>query len=695
MVFAASLIAVLWSPRPPLPYRRGQVAQADIRARVSFSVVDDERTRAAKDAASAAAPSVYKLDLSPFARTTDNLKAALAEVAAPAKYEDIAPANAQALGIKREFYDALKAAGTDWTPQTLPLTVAEAVDAIVKDGCIAASDAKLEEQRTKADGVTILQGDQRRFQPLSALIKQQDLKTAFKRELAKRIQNPQVAGALADYFEPSLKPFLFYDEAASAAAKKAAAESTAEVPQYFDRGDVIVRRDSLIDTPQIKMLEREQVVYASTMPPRDRWSRLLGMVITVFFLVWLFGAYVSRYEPRVLTRRIRILVLMALAVALVAITRLFVWSPPFRHLIPMALFAMTVAVAYNPLFAVGYTLFLAVLVGITAGGDFALSMSLFLGSIMGVLVIGRVHTRTTPLLAGVSAGIGTFVATWGTGLLFHAEHDYKLTLSDSTYGLLNGLACGALITVILPFVERTFRVMTELSLLELVDLNKPILRRMALEAPGTYNHSLMVGNIADSAAEVIGANRLLARAAGYYHDIGKLTKPDYFVENRGTAASRHYNLSPTMSTLIIVSHVKDGVEIAKEHRLPTPILDVIAEHHGTTLVEYFYREAIEQAEDADQVSDQSFHYPGPRPHTREAAIVMLADSIESASRTVTEPTPAKLEHLVCDICRTKLDDGQFDECGLTMSDLRLVEISLTKSLAGIFHSRIKYPGREL
>jgi len=247
----------------------------------------------------------------------------------------------------------------------------------------------------------------------------------------------------------------------------------------------------------------------------------------------------------------------------------------------------------------------------------------------------------------------------------------------------------------LPFVERAFNVVTELSLLELVDLNKPILRRLALEAPGSYNHSMVVGNMSDAAAEVIGASRLLARAGGYYHDIGKLSKPDYFVENRGTAVSRHYNLSPTMSALIIISHVKDAVEIAREYRLPPPVIDIIKEHHGTTLVEYFYREAIEQVGDESRVSDQTFRYPGPKPHSKEAAIVMLADSVESASRTVNDPTPHKLESLVVDISRRKLADAQFDECNLTLYELRQIELSLIKSLAGIFHSRIKYPGREL
>jgi hypothetical protein len=694
MVFAASLIILLGSGNPPLPYRRGQVAPSDIRARVSFYVVDEEGTRAARKAAADAVENAYRLDRAPFDRAIEDVKAALSAVAAAQNFEDIPAATAQSLRITRSFFDALKSSSAEWTEASVNAGVSDAFDALARQGCLQESDFKLEQGRAKADGIMIILPGEKRITPVSSLIRPDDMTAAFRRELSRKIQPAGLVAALAAYVEPSLKPFLFYDDKETEARRKTASEAILEVKQFYDRGDVIVRRDSLIDRLQIALLAKEQEVYGANMPPRDRLARIVGMAITVSFLVWLFGSYVSQYEPRVLERRTRIIILMALAVALVALTRFFVRSSLSWHLIPMALFAMAVAVAYNPLFAVGYTLFLAVLVGVTSGGDFALSISLFLGAIMGVLVIGRVRTRTTPLVAGLSAGMGTFVATWGTGLLFHADYDYTLTLSDSAFGLANGVMCGAVITVLLPFIERTFNVVTELSLLELTDLNKPVLRRLALEAPGSYNHSLMVGTLAEAAAEAIGANPLLAKAGGYYHDVGKLAKPDYFVENRGTATSRHYNLSPTMSALIIISHVKDGAEIARESEVPPPVADIIKEHHGTTLVEYFYREAIEQAGDAKEVSDQAFRYPGPKPHSKEAAIVLLADSVESAARTVAEPTPGKLESLVRDIARAKLEDGQFEECCLTMAELKQIEISLIKSLAGVFHSRIRYPGRE-
>jgi len=695
MIFAAALIVILGWGNPPLPYRRGQVVTSDIKARVSFSVINEKSTKDAKEAAADTTPNVYRVERSQIDKSIASLRDALALIGSSQKYEDLDQTKAQALGVTPEFYTAIKGAPEGWTGDRILQAVAHAFDALIRDGSLSPGDLKIEDDRNAA-GITILDGSEKHFRQLSDLVKQDELPSALRVKLRQEIESPLLAATLAERLKP-IGIFLTHDQKESDVAKKAAYDNWPPVENSFLPGETMVPRDTVLDKGEIAVLEKEHQVYLNSISGRDRLLRLTGLAITILFLVWLFGAYTSRYQPRILARRARMGVLMALAVALVVVTRFFIRSPALSwYMIPLSLFGMAVAVAYDPLFAIGYSLFLAILVGIATSSNFALSISLFLGTVVGVLVIGRARSRTMPFLAGLAAGCGTFVAAWGTGLLLHA--DYALTLRDSFYGLLNGVAAGVLITVILPYVERAFNVITELSLLELVDLNKPILRRLALEAPGTYNHSLFVGNLADAAAEVIGANQLMARAGGYYHDIGKLAKSGYFVENIGTNASRHYNLSPTMSALVIISHVKDAVELARQYKLPPPVVDIIKEHHGTTLVEYFYREAMEQAAQSGEqrkVNDESFRYPGPKPHSKEAAIVMLCDCVESASRTITDPTPGKLENLVHDIARNKLADGQFDECNLTMAELRLIEVSLIKSLAGIFHSRIKYPGREL
>jgi hypothetical protein len=246
----------------------------------------------------------------------------------------------------------------------------------------------------------------------------------------------------------------------------------------------------------------------------------------------------------------------------------------------------------------------------------------------------------------------------------------------------------------LPFIETTFGIVTGISLLELGDVTHPLLQELVRRAPGTHNHSITVGTIAEAAAERIGADSLLVRVGAYFHDIGKMLKPNYFIENQAGAANRHANLAPAMSTLIIIGHVKDGVDLGRQHHLPEPIIDLIEQHHGTTLVEFFYHEATRRNgsnPDAAAVLESAFRYPGPKPQTREAAILMVADAVESASRTLSEPTPARVEGLVRELIEKRLHDGQFDECGLTLREIGEIRESLIKSIIGIYHVRVRYP----
>jgi putative nucleotidyltransferase with HDIG domain len=251
---------------------------------------------------------------------------------------------------------------------------------------------------------------------------------------------------------------------------------------------------------------------------------------------------------------------------------------------------------------------------------------------------------------------------------------------------------------VLPFIERVFHITTGMTLLEYQD--HPLLRRMALEAPGTYNHSLQVASISEEAANAIGADSLLCRVASYYHDIGKLRKPEYFIENQVQGENRHLNLNPNMSLLVIIGHVKDGVEMAKEYRLPRAFVPIIQQHHGTTLVEYFYREACQRQQEKlaagepsgqARVEDSDYRYPGPRPRSREAVIVMMADTCESAIRAMSEPTPGRIEGRVHDLFERRLLDGQFGEAPMTLREIEAVRRSISKSLIGIYHGRIAYP----
>ncbi|MFH1574185.1 MAG: HDIG domain-containing metalloprotein, partial [Acidobacteriota bacterium] len=256
-----------------------------------------------------------------------------------------------------------------------------------------------------------------------------------------------------------------------------------------------------------------------------------------------------------------------------------------------------------------------------------------------------------------------------------------------------GLLASFLCPVLLPALETLFRVTTDIRLLELSNLNSPILRRLAVEAPGTYHHSLVLGTLAEAATESIGANPLLVRVAAYYHDIGKMLKPEYFLENQAFGANKHEALAPSMSCLILISHIKDGIELARGAGLTQAICDMIPQHHGTRVMTYFYQKAKESSDARNgPVDERDFRYPGPKPQTKEAAILMMADAVEAASRTLTQPSAAQIQGMVDRLVDDVVADNQLDECDITLREIRLVKESFFKILSGTYHRRIDYPG---
>lgn len=301
-----------------------------------------------------------------------------------------------------------------------------------------------------------------------------------------------------------------------------------------------------------------------------------------------------------------------------------------------------------------------------------------------ILAADKASKRTTIIQAGLISGLIQLIS------LILIEHFWINQPQRYVIIMLTNLVSGIIVLGVLPIFEYLLRTVTNISLLELADSHQPLLQRMVLEAPGTYHHSLLVGNLSDAACTTIGANGLLARVGAYYHDIGKLQKPEYFIENQQIKKNLHDELSPTMSKLIIMNHIKEGLELAKKYSLSPAIWDFIKQHHGNSLVYYFYRRALEGKEEDHEVSEEGFRYPGPKPNTKETAVVLLADSVEAATRTLKEPTPAKIEETVHKIINNKFIDGQLDECELTLKDIEKISSVFTKILSGIYHSRINY-----
>jgi putative nucleotidyltransferase with HDIG domain len=273
--------------------------------------------------------------------------------------------------------------------------------------------------------------------------------------------------------------------------------------------------------------------------------------------------------------------------------------------------------------------------------------------------------------------------------------EVPFTVNDLLIGeaiaLAGGMLTGILALGLTPIMESLFNYSSNIRLLELLNLDQPVLKELMLIAPGTYHHAMVVGQMVEAAAETIGANPMLAKAAAYYHDIGKIKKPAYFVENQMSGENKHEKLAPSMSSLILISHVKDGVELARKHRLGERIVDIIRQHHGTNMITYFYHKAKTQAANRNQIKLEDYRYPGPRPQTKEAGLVLLADQVEAASRTLTDATPARIKGLVQKIIDDVFTDGQLDECELTLKDLHHIARSFNKILSGIFHQRIQYP----
>lgn len=355
-------------------------------------------------------------------------------------------------------------------------------------------------------------------------------------------------------------------------------------------------------------------------------------------------------------------------------------------LLPFSIVPMLAVLLFNDLvIALLLTLASAVALSSMWSRPAELAMLFMVSGMAGALMVYGARKSMTIIIAGFAVGIiqvVVFVFTRAMNLVDPYQYVFLF---------LNGIISGIVCVGILPIFEFLFGTITNIRLLELADFNHPLLNRLMLEAPGTYHHSLIVGNLSEAASRAVGANSLLARIGAYYHDIGKLTKPGYFSENQCVVGNVHESLAPNMSKLVIMNHVKEGVELAKEYRLNPHIVDFIRQHHGTSLVYFFYRKALENGQEQAGVKEDVFRYPGPKPTTKEAAIVLLADSVEAATRALKEPTLAKMEELVHKIINNKFIDGQLDECDLTLKDLEKISQVFIHILTGISHTRVHYP----
>ena len=506
-----------------------------------------------------------------------------------------------------------------------------------------------------------------------------------------------VALKIAEHF---LRLNLTFNKNETEAKKTDAKEKVNPVYFQVKRGEVILRAGDRVqeeDLSKIKALKKAQ----------ER-THLLAILIGMGLLTFLISASLYQFSTqnirKVALSQKDLLFCSTALLGIIGFLKLFqlstdilggeffsIPSSSYLYLFPIATGAMLVRIVLNSEVAIVFSLLTSYFSATLMGNQLFYFIFTFVGSVIGAHKVARCEQRSILLKAGLTVGGVNMLMILSYNLI--SENLFRMALlSDLMMGFLGGVIASVLVLGIAPIIETLFGYTTDIKLLELANMDHPILKDLILQAPGTYHHSIIVGSLVEAAAKSIAANPLLARVSAYYHDIGKLKKPLYFIENAGGGENRHEHLAPTMSSLILISHVKDGVEMARENRLGERIGHIILQHHGTSLISYFYQKAKEKENiEMESTNENDFRYPGPKPQTKEAGIVMLADSVEAASRALTDPTPSRIKSLVQRVTNSIFLDGQMEECELTLKDLQKIQESFNRILTAIFHQRIDYP----
>ncbi|RQW83646.1 MAG: HDIG domain-containing protein [Geobacter sp.] len=508
------------------------------------------------------------------------------------------------------------------------------------------------------------------------------------------------AAVIKGLFLKALKPNLTRNLAATDAKKAEARKSISPVVYQIKRGEMIVREGERISDEQAIKLNK---IYSSAQGI-NRFLAGIGifaLILVMFYFPYRFGRKnIRKFNPALkdllFLSLVTIFLFLFLKIAFIVSSAMGILFPQigtddYFYLLPFAAGAMIVRIILNSEVAMVYCAVTALLLGVLFNSNLEIVIYALLGGIIGAHGVRQCQYRGTIYSAGLKVSIVNLALAIPFQILSDTLFSSQ-TLYIIVFALVGGVINSVVVAGIVPVVENLFHYTTDIKLLELASLNSPVLRELMIRAPGTYHHSILVGTMVEAAAEAIHANPLMARVAAYYHDIGKISKPLYFIENMCGGDNRHDKLSPSMSALILISHVKEGVELAKEKRLGVPIIDIIRQHHGTALISFFYQKA-KSAEDpeARNVEERDFRYPGPKPQTREAGLVMLADCVEAASKTLTDPTPSRIQGMVQKIINNIFIDGQLEECELTLKNLHDIANSFNRILSGIYHHRIDYP----
>jgi len=660
--------------------KEGQICSKDILSPGDFEFVDLEATQNLREKASKSIKEVYDLNLANIEsveKQTDTLFSKIKEY--QEKIDDSSKdATANIIEAdKRLKDDELKKMAKEIN-DNLGLYISEQVIA----ACLQLDNLSLEKIRVD------IKSSMRKI--MEQGIKKDDLENA-KKQLIREISEISIDrhdALIASEFATSLLlPSLFLNEEDTKKRRQEAISSVDDVKKTIQKGQIIIRKGEVVTSEDIAILNA-----LGLKNPKIYFSNIIGIIMITALFLSVFFFYLNYFYPDIYENINKLILLSIISIFIVLLAKIF--SQVSGYLIPMASSSMLIALSFSPNIAILLTVILSLLIGFIPGGGLNYILVSVISGIVAIYSIQKATQRSSLTRAGLLIAGVNIIAISALGLINNEE--YYLILQNNFLGVLNGFLAVILTIGILPFLESYFDITTSFKLMELSNPNQPLLKKMILEAPGTYHHSIVVGNLSETAAEEIGGNGLLARVGAIYHDIGKIKRPYFFTENQEAYKNIHDEMEPSLSALVIASHVKEGIELAKKNKLPKDITDIIAQHHGTSLITYFFHRALKENGSAnDAVAEENYRYSGPKPQTKETGIILLADSLEAATRSLTNPTATRIKTLVKEIIQKNLENGQLEECDLTLKDLDKIGDSFSRILTGMFHTRVEYPDDDL
>lgn len=728
-VFIFSMLlsyAISFEMSTPIDFRVGEVANVDVVSPLSFEMVDEVTTEEKRLKAESAVPVIFDYDPAVFERVTGSVYRSFrvmrqriktiqwpkSSVAFEEKVKEFfvyKPEFEKEIGIQIPDYlfdwlvqNKFSARIENILIRNLDIWYQEKIAENVDKSIPSATTVVL--ARTVTNKNTGKEFALRRQEIVDAAnLEKFDLKNTrgINKKSEREYAYTRALGRLLIY------PNLTLNKQEVASRKQAARDGVLPITISIKKNQTIINEGNVVQPFHMALIREIENLRS------DRRKEVLIFAVGLIFMsiVMVFLQYVRRFSvTKVKIEDKDLLVMSVVTLLSVVITKFFIFltetafMSKFGLLIPSSLFLYAAPVAAGPML-VGllitsgevvwlFVAFISIVMGLMTEMNFTFMLVSFIGGIAAVRGVFACKKRNDIYWAGLRTGAvnALIIALMVTVNKLDQEGFVKEFIASIPAGFLGGVLSSFVAMTLVPILESVFSYTTDVKLLELSNLNHPLLKEMIVKAPGTYHHSMLVGSMVEAAAEEIGANPLLGKVMCYYHDIGKMEHSNYFIENQKPGQNPHDHISPYMSKTLLIAHVKDGVELGMTYKLGKPIIDGILQHHGTTLISYFYNKALDQqGEDGGVVSEEDFRYPGPKPQFREAALCMLADSIEAAARSLDEPTPVRLQNIVRNITQRKFMEGQLDECSLTLKDLSKVEMAFTRILLGIYHQRIDYP----